>query len=661
MSNHRDPPADDPRPSETGVPATGGAGLPGATNEDQIYVPTPGERQFTPRALITGCLIGCVVGAMNISLGLKIGWSFGGSIIAAILSFSVWAVLSQAFKARRFGVLETNIAQTAGSAAGAMASAGGLLAPIPALAMLDGDHAVHLSYLELTCWTLAVGYLGVFFAVPLRNQMVVVEKLRFPSGTATAQTIVSIFAEGAEAVRKAKALLVFAVIALAVVALKTNWHDAYATIAGYCNSPLSLITRGRAYDVLVEDPTIPGVVLFFALLLKWGFYPIAAPAMTGAGLVVGPRIGISIFAGAIIGWGLLGPYVMNGGGVLGSILGPHEGWTSRKSVFDARFGVQGWILWPGVAIMVADALTSLALSWKTILNTFRRTPKATSGAHVEPPELRVPNSWWMAGLAVGSTGAILVMWFVFGIAIWMTIIAIGLSAVMAAIAVRSTGETDINPVGGMGKVTQLAFAGVAPGQIPTNLMAAAITGAGASQAGDMMHDLKAGRMLGASPRKQIIAQCIGITAGIAVVVPVYWIFDHAYEIGFDAEYPAPAAHAWRGVAEVLATGLDSLPPNAPWAILAGLIFGMLMPIVRKVWPKAAPYTPSALAVGIAFIVPPMYPIMMFIGSMVLVLWRKLNPKQCAALVFAVASGLIAGEGVMNVIAASYNLVRQMMQ
>lgn len=330
MSEHRDPPADDRSPPEPAAPAEGNGMLPGAFHEDQIYVPAPNERQMTPRALITGCLIGCVVGAMNISLGLKIGWSFGGSIIAAILSFSVWAVLHQAFKARRFGVLETNIAQTAGSAAGAMASAGGLLAPIPALAMLDGEHAVHLSYVELTCWTLAVGYLGVFFAVPLRNQMVVVEKLRFPSGTATAQTIVSIFAEGAEAVRKAKALLIFAVVALAVVALKTNWHDAYAAIAGYFNSPLSMITQGRAYDLLIEDPTIPGLVLFVALLIKWGFYPIAAPAMTGAGLVVGPRIGISIFAGALVGWGLLGPYVMNGGGVLGSIFGTHDGWTSEK-------------------------------------------------------------------------------------------------------------------------------------------------------------------------------------------------------------------------------------------------------------------------------------------------------------------------------------------
>ena len=620
--------------------------LDGAHNDDQIYVPLPSEAQFTARAIITGCLIGAVVGAMNISLGLKIGWSFGGSIIAAILGFSVWAFLHQAFKCRAYGVLETNITQTTGSAAGAMASAAGLLAPIPALAMLDGDNQMKLSYLELTLWSLSVGFLGVFFAVPLRRQMVVVERLRFPSGTATAQTIVSIFAEGREAMRKARMLLIFALIGGAVILLKFDWTQEW--IGKYINNPFLIFTGGRTHAELLNDPAVPGFILMIGVLIKWGFYPLATPAMTGAGLIVGPRIGISILAGAILGWGILGPYVVG------------QGWTVNDTVFDARFGVQGWILWPGVAIMVADALTSLALSWRTILNTFRRSPAGEEVDAFEPPDQRVPNSWWLGGLALGTIAATSVMYFVFGIPVWMTLIAVALSAVLAAIAVRSTGETDINPVGGMGKVTQLAFAGVAPGQIPTNLMSAAVTGAGASQAGDMMHDLKTGRMLGASPRKQILAQCIGITAGIAVVVPVYWIFDNAYEIGFDPEYPAPAAHAWRGVAEVLAEGFGSLPTNAVWAILAGLVFGMLMPILRKIFPKFAPYTPSALAFGIAFIVPPAFPIMMFLGSMILVLWRKLNPVQCTALVFAVASGLVAGEGVMNVVTAAISLVRQMM-
>ena len=141
---------------------------------DQIYTPRPNERQFTARAVVIGCLIGGIVSAMNIYFGLRTGWGFGGSLIAAILSYSFFHVLSTK---EEFGVLETNIAQTAGSAAGSMSSTAGLVACIPAMKMLGYE----LSIYELFFWALSVAYLGVFFAVPLRAQMVVVEKLRFPT------------------------------------------------------------------------------------------------------------------------------------------------------------------------------------------------------------------------------------------------------------------------------------------------------------------------------------------------------------------------------------------------------------------------------------------------------------------------------------------------
>ena len=56
-----------------------------------------------------------------------------------------------------------------------------------------GKVDLHLGWVELTMWAGAVGWLGVFYAVPLRRQMVVVERLRFPTGTATANTITAMF------------------------------------------------------------------------------------------------------------------------------------------------------------------------------------------------------------------------------------------------------------------------------------------------------------------------------------------------------------------------------------------------------------------------------------------------------------------------------------
>ena len=158
------------------------------------------------RAIIAGSLIGGIVCAMNIYFGLRTGWGFGGSLIAAILSFSLFQVLNPKVP---FSVLETNIAQTTGSAAGSMTSAAGLVAAIPAMKMLGYE----FSMWQLFFWALSVAYLGVFFAIPLRHQMVVVEKLRFPTGTATAETIMAVFSEGKEAMRKSKVLLMLALVA----------------------------------------------------------------------------------------------------------------------------------------------------------------------------------------------------------------------------------------------------------------------------------------------------------------------------------------------------------------------------------------------------------------------------------------------------------------
>jgi uncharacterized oligopeptide transporter (OPT) family protein len=56
---------------------------------------------------------------------------------------------------------------------------------IPALAKIGEE----LDWWHLILWTLALAFFGVFFAVPLRRQTILREKLRFPSGTATAHMI----------------------------------------------------------------------------------------------------------------------------------------------------------------------------------------------------------------------------------------------------------------------------------------------------------------------------------------------------------------------------------------------------------------------------------------------------------------------------------------
>jgi len=592
-------------------------------DEEQLYTPAPGERQFTLRAVVTGCLLGGIVAGMNIYLGLRIGWSVGGSLMAAILGFAGFKLFGKLLDVGSLGVLETNIAQTTGSGAGTMSSAAGLLAPIPAMFMLGYDIPIWGLFL----WSLSIAYLGVMFAVPLRRQYVVEEKLRFPTGTATANTIMAMFSDQGEAVAKARALLIVA-------------GAAFVFTLGIHFWPALGLDWWPALDMVPLDIWIGGA---FATAGAWGFSLYVGPMLFGAGMLMGPRVGISLLAGAIVGWGLLGWLAQSQGWA------PADPMVYHDKVADI-WGPRGWILWPGVAIMVADALTSLALSWRTFIKAFQR-PKVDGKTSFRPqtdPE-SIPNSWWMTGLALASIGTITVAYILFDIPIYMSALAIAMSAILANVAVRSTGETDINPIGGMGKVTQLAFGGQA---MSTNLMAAGITGAGASQAGDMMQDLKTGYLLGASPRKQFRAQLIGIACGVLFAVPIFYLFDSAYEIGdINGPLPAPAAHAWKAMAEVLSRGLDALPPHGLWAALGGLIFGAAIPVIRKLFPKTAPYMPSGLAFGIAFIVQAYFSITMFFGAVALMLWMRVNKQQCERMLFAIASGLIAGEGLGGILNA----------
>ena len=626
---------------------------------DRLYTPEPGELQLTFRSVATGCLIGGLVTCMNVYFGLKTGWSLGGSLIAAILGFSIFRAIGPA---NPFTRLETNIAQTAGSAAGSMTSAAGLLAAIPAMGMLGYEFA----WWQLTLWALAVAYLGVFFAVPLRRQMVLQEKLRFPTGTATAETIMAMYSEGDDAVVKARALLQWAGIAagftfigyLMPVITHPEGLDLAWVLGGLgLAAGLGLFVAGRKQEALffavmgvglrlVGEDVLTSQEAAIAAMAGWGFSVLVSPLMTGAGILIGPRVGTSLLAGAIASWAILGPYAQAKGWAAGDIMSYSD-------------GPRGWLLWPGVAIMVADALTSLALSWRTILNTFLSLGKKHED--VEDDAEPIPNMWWIGGLLLASAATTVIAWIVFEIPPQFSILAIALSSVLAMIAVRSTGETDINPIGGMGKVTQLVYGAITPGSISTNLMAAAITGAGASQAGDMMQDLKTGHMLGASPRKQFFAQLVGIAAGVLFCIPIYKLFDSVHEIGdLEGDFPAPAAHAWKAMAELLSQGFDALPPMAAEAVVGGLLFGIVMSVLNKHGPKLIqPYLPSGLAFGIAFIVPAYYAVAMFLGSLVLVIWKRVSAESAKKLSFAVASGLVAGEGLMGVFTSIIDFIRSL--
>jgi uncharacterized oligopeptide transporter (OPT) family protein len=82
-------------------------------------------------------------------------------------------------------------------------------------------------------------------------------------------------------------------------------------------------------------------------------------------------------------------------------------------------------------------------------------------------------------------------------------------------------------------------------------------------------------MLGEKPRQQAVGHVIGILAGAAAVVPVFYLLlgNDVSRLGFPS-LPMPAAQVWKTIAELVAQGISALHPSARWAMLIGAVLGL---------------------------------------------------------------------------------------
>jgi uncharacterized oligopeptide transporter (OPT) family protein len=107
----------------------------------------------------------------------------------------------------------------------------------------------------------------------------------------------------------------------------------------------------------------------------------------------------------------------------------------------------------------------------------------------------------------------------------------------------------------------------------------------------------------------------------------------------------------------LSKGLDTLPKNTQWGILFTLILGASLPWINRAL-KTTRYNnvcPSGTTLGIALIVIPNQSFTIFLGSMVYYVWDRYNKQKCVDYGYSVASGLVAGAGLIGVVNALMSL------
>ena len=202
----------------------------------------------------------------------------------------------------------------------------------------------------------------------------------------------------------------------------------------------------------------------------------------------------------------------------------------------------------------------------------------------------------------------------------------------------------------MGKVSQLVFAIVAPGHLVANLVAGALAEAGAMQAGDLMQDLKAGHLLGASPRAQFYGQLIGATWSVVVSVFAYNLYSQAYGIP-SAQFAAPVASVWKDMALLMRSGVSALPPSALGYAQGFAALGATLAIGEAAFPaRVAHLIPSGMSVGVGMYLTPDFTLPRVVGAVVELAWRRTLPASHRRAMLVVASGLVLGEGIWSIVA-----------
>jgi OPT family oligopeptide transporter len=596
-------------------------------------------KQLTVRAVIMGMILGAVMSVSNLYVGLLTGWGFGVTITAGILAFAIFKIFERVLPGGHFTDLENNAMQSAASAAGTMSSAG-LVSAIPALMLLNGTR---LGDVELAIWIGAISFLGVVVAVPLKRQMINIDQLPFPSGIAAAETIKSLHGHGEEAMQKAKALAVGGVLG----ALVAYFKDAHVELMKkfFANAP------GLQFGIPAQLPTDPDKHFFRGI--PWDKLTLGVDLsllLYAAGAIIGMRTGLSLLIGAVLNWFFIAPWLIENKVNIAKTV---DGALTWAPVTGGLKQVASWTTWPGTGMLVIATMVALALQWKSLARAFAGLGDVFKGGAAAPKDdlaskIEVPGWWFVVGLLVTGLACVIVQAVFFKIHWVLGIISVIFAVVLSMVTTRVAGETDIAPLGAMGKMTQFFYAIASPGQPVTNLMTANVTAGAASHTSDLLGDLKSGYILGAKPRQQFFAQLFGVAAGTLACVPAYnLLVPNADVLG--TKFAAPAALIWKATAEVLSFGLQAIPPSALNVAVYTIIFGIAVTLLEHFVPASRKWLPSPTGLGLGLVLPFGNSFSIFLGALVAWIVMRVNRPWGEKYIIPVSSGVIAGESLMAVV------------
>ncbi|SFS92798.1 OPT family oligopeptide transporter [Halostagnicola kamekurae] len=565
--------------------------------------------ELTIKAVLIGLALNVVLLTANMYLGMRSGMTISASIPAAVISMGVFYAL------RNVGIggtiLENNIVQTMTSAGEALAA--GVIFTIAGVTYLDQS----IDIAETASVAVLGGLLGVLFMIPMRRYLIVEkhEELPYPEGTACAD-VLEAGSEGKGGIKLISlgflSSFVYMWLANGMAAFRTTIQTAFSVGQ----------TRGFAIG---GDFT---------------------PALIGVGYIIGPKIAGYVFGGGLLAWMMLIPLLITGGFV-------PEANANAALMAQANAVWENYIRYVGAGAMLVGGFYAILSMTGTIRDAVGtavaelRGSAATATGQRRRTQRDLPMKLVVVGAAVIALALVALPQVQVGLLGGViAVIAAFLFVAVSAYLVGVVGSSS-NPVSGMAIATILIAALALKSTGVTDpvvvLVTASVVAIAAAVAGDTSQDLKTGYLLGATPRKQQIAQIIGIGISALFAGWVLSFFHQAYGIGSNT-IPAPQAGTMALLSEGVLTG------TAQWGmILIGAVFAIVLILMN------VPVLP--FAVGIYLPITLATPI--FLGGLLragidkYVAWKG-DPDGSAAEQTTyrgriIAAGLITGEAIMGIV------------
>ncbi|MGN6422513.1 MAG: OPT family oligopeptide transporter [Asticcacaulis sp.] len=602
--------------------------------------------EFTARGIVLGILITLVFTAAQVYLGLKVGLTFATSIPAAVISMA----LLQAF--RNASIQENNIVQTIASAAGTLAS---VIFVLPGLMIIGWWQHVHFLTTFAAC---AIGgVLGVMYTMPLRRALVSQSALPYPDGVAAAEVlrVGTSSREGGAEGRAGLLAVIWGSLASALYAAGAGAK----LLAGEISTYFKVGTKGAT-----------------------GLAGSSSLALAGAGHLMGITVGVAMFVGLALAWGVFVPILTVHFPMPDLSAADHAGavWSTKVRFLGAG-AIGAAAIW---------TLGKLALPvWSGLMSALETNRLSRSeGVVIARTEQDLPV--WIVGLVVLLSmvpAGWLLMNFVSGgplndLALPLVITGVLYILVAGLLAAAVCGYmagligSSNSPVSGIAILTVIGaafltgmigyhFTGPDTGQalvayallVTTVVLAVAVIG------NDNLQDLKTGQLVDATPWKQQVALIIGIFAGALVIPPVLELLNNSNGFAGDPHYhaitnqPLPAPQAT--LISTLAKGV--IGGDLDWGLLGiGALVGLALVVVDVLLRKSSKekFSLPPLGVGLAIYLPSAVTAPVVVGAVAgwlfekFVSGRKVNGhdwgEAAKRLGVLVASGFIVGESLLNV-------------